>query len=215
MKALYVTAALAVFSLASAQKTTDLKPFKSLTIGPDVKVKLVQSKENKLVIESGEEEELQINNAGGTLSLNGPDLRLTLYYKDVLENISLQADAEIEGGDEIKSNNLNIKANADAKVNLKINVKKLNTEADSDAQITLTGKAKDHAVTLSSDAQLHAKSLVTENTNVELSSDATADITVKDTVNATASSDASLKIYGNPKKVNEVKGDDAKIELVK
>jgi len=89
------------------------------------------------------------------------------------------------------------------------------TSAASDANVTLTGKAVEHDAAIASDAELKAEHLITENTNIVVSSDGAATITANGIVNATVSSDGSLKIYGKPKKVNEVKSADAEITVMK
>lgn len=214
MKALYALAALTVFNIVSAQKTTDLKDFKSLTIGQDMKVELVKSTQNKLVVNSDDDGEIEIDNKDGHLAING-DATVVVYYKDVLENIVAGADSQIFSDNEINAKEFRLTAGADANVKFKMNVQKLYTQADADSQITLTGKATEHFATLSSDVQMTASDLITENSTVTLSSDAQASINATGTVNAVVSSDGSVKIYGNPKKVNEVKGSDSEIVVVR
>ena len=214
MKTLLAITALAAINLAAAQKTTSLKDFNSLTVGADLHVTLVKSNENKLVA-SGGDDELQVQNEGGTLVLGGDAGSVTVYYKGSLENIVAGSDATVTATDEIKSNALTVTAGSDAKVILKVNVQTLTTAAGSDAHVTLSGKAGKHNAAYASDAQLNAKELATENTDIVMSSDASGDITAKGNVNATVSSDGSLKIYGNPKNVAQVVGSDAEIVVVK
>jgi len=214
MKTILAITSLAAFNLAAAQKTTELKDFKSLTIGEDMHVNLVKSNQNKVVTNDIEESELEIEIKGGMLTLKGDDNNVTLYYKDALESVTAASDSEIIGTDEIKTASFSITAASDAKVALKLNVKKLTTTANSDAVVTLTGSAGEHDATFSSDAVFNGQELLTENTSIVLSSDASGVITAKGTVNATVSSDGSLKIYGNPKKVNQTKGSDAQIVVV-
>lgn len=215
MKTFLTITALAAISLATAQKTTQLKEFKSVTIGADLKVTLVKSTENKLVTNNYEDDELQVEVKNGTLILNGDANNITIYYKNALENIVAAADAQITGTDEIKTPSLSVTAASDAKVSLNINVKNLSTAANSDAVVTLTGTATDHHASFASDAVFKGQDLITENTSISLSSDASGVITARGSVNAVVSSDGSLKIYGNPKKVTETKGSDAHIEVVK
>ncbi len=208
MKSIFLLAAVAIFQFAAAQTTVELKEFKNLTIGSDSEVKMIKSNKNQLVIE--DEEGININNEGGSLVLNS-DGSYILYFKGDIDNITIASDAVLVCEDEIKSNSLSITVDSDAVITLKVNVKQLQTTANSDAVINLTGKAVNHSTVFSSDAELNAKDLITENTNVVLSSDAEGVITAKKTVNATVSSDASLTIYGNPEKVNRNVSGDAEI----
>ncbi|WP_164879157.1 GIN domain-containing protein [Flavobacterium cerinum] len=216
MKTFLAITALVSFQLAAGQKTIELKDFNSLSVGSDTKITMVKSSQNKLVINSSDDDDLSIVNEGGFLKLNGgEDLEITLYYKDGLESISADADAEVWGKDEIKAKELSITASADAKIELVLNVKKLNTTISSDAMVTLTGKAENHNAVVSSDADFKGEDLLTENTNILLSSDGTAAISVKGIVDANVSNDALLKVYGNPKKVNEITSTDGHIKIVR
>jgi len=217
MKSLYVLTALAAFNLVAAQKTTQLKDFKSLTIGEDMKVKLVKSTENKLVSQGGgddDDDEIKIVNEAGALVLNGDDNDVTLYYKDALVSVIVGSDSQLNGDDEIKTKEFKLVASEDAIVRLNLNVDKLATVVSADAVVTLTGKAKDHNATLSEDAVLKGTDFLTENTSITLSPDAAANINAKGVVNAFVGEDGSLKIHGNPKKINQSKGDDASIVVV-
>lgn len=217
MKSLYVLTALAAFNLMAAQKTTQLKDFKSVTFGSDMKVKLVKSTENKLVQSGGDDEddeEIIIENEGGALVLNGDDNNVTLYYKSALESIIVGSDSQLSGDDEIKAKEFKLIAAEDAVVKLNLNVEKLSTVVSADAVVTLTGKANHHKAALSEDAVFKGTDFLTENTSITLSPDADANITAKGLVNAFVGADGSLKIHGNPKKVNQSKGDDASIVVV-
>ena len=217
MKTILSLAAVAAFQLCSAQKTIGLKDFKSISVGADTKIKLVKSSENKLVINgSDDDNKFQIQNVGSDLVLNGgEDLDITVYYKNTLESITAASDAEVIGNDEINTKEFGIAAASDAKVELKLNVKKLHTNAASDAVVTLTGKATEHTAAVASDANLNSEHLITDTTNIVVSSDGEASVSAKNIVNATASSDGSIKIYGNPKKVNQTKADDGEITIVR
>ncbi|MFL9845170.1 GIN domain-containing protein [Flavobacterium rhizosphaerae] len=216
MKTLFTAAALAAFCLINAQQTIGIKPFKSISVGPDMNITMIKSNQNKVVINDADDDndELQVVDNGESLTLNG-DGTATVYYTEDLENITVAPDSNFSCNDEIKSNSLNLTAASDAIVTLAVNVKTLNTTANSDAVVTLIGKAKRHVANYSSDAVLNAKELETQDTIITLSSDAGAAITVKNTVDATVNSDAALTIYGNPGKVKQSKGEDAEITIVK
>ncbi|NDI98524.1 hypothetical protein GWA97_05515 [Flavobacterium sp. LaA7.5] len=210
MKTTFALIAFTAFQFAIAQKTIELKEFKSLTVASDSQVTMVKSNKDYLIINGEDDESTDINNEGGSLVLNS-DTNYILYYKSNIENITIASDAILSCDEEIKSNQLTITADSDAIVTLAVNVKQLQTTANSDAVVTLTGKAVNHSAAFNSDAQLNAKSLITENSNIVLSSDAVGLITAKKIVNATVSSDASLTIYGNPDKVNKNISDDGEI----
>ena len=213
MKTLFTIAVLAAAQFAWAQKTVELKEFKSLSISGDVRLTLVKGSENKAVIQSGEDE-LQVRDGGNSLAING-DGTLTVYYTAALENISAGPDTRITGNDEITGKDFNLTAAADSKVILHLNVKNLNIAAGSDSQVSINGKTQVLVAAVASDGQFDVKELYTEDARIVLASDAQATITAKGIVDATVASDGQLTIYGNPKKLNKVEADGAQITVVK
>jgi hypothetical protein len=214
MKTLYVLVAVAAFQMGFAQKTVTLKDFKNVAISGDIEMELIKANENKLVIDSDEDDEINISQEKGSLKLEGEG-HVTLYYKGELENLAAGSDAKIHSNDVIKSKSLAIAAASDAEIKLNVDVKKLKINAASDAEVTLTGTATDSDVSLASDAELHAQGLNMINTTIVLSSDAHATINATGNVTATVGSDGELEIHGNPKNVVESKGSDAEIRVIR
>ena len=214
MKSLYIIAALAAFNFAEAQTTMSLKEFKGITVGENMKVKLVKSTDDKLVT-TNESDEAKISYENGLLILKGYDSEATLYYKGNLETIIVGEDAILSGDDEITTKELKLIVGDDTVVQLYVNVQKLSTVAKDDAVLTLSGKATDHDAVFKDDAVFKGTNLLTATTTIKLFADAAASITAKDAVTAAVGNDGSLKIHGNPKNVVQSKGDDASIVVVK
>lgn len=212
MKVIVVVAALAFSQFAAAQKTHNLDGLKRITIGSDIELTLVKANESKIVVSNDEEFEVDYKNGG--LALQG-DGNATLYYKDDLESMVIGSDSEVKGTDEIKSKSLRVTTGSDTQIALNLNVQDLHVTAGSDSQITLTGKAGVLTATIGSVAQFTAEGLKAGDATVNLGSDAQGSINAKGTVSATVASDASLTIHGNPVKVNESKGSDAEINIVR
>lgn len=213
MKVLFTLAVLAAAQFATAQKTVQLKEFTSVAISGDIKLSLIKSSENKAVIDQ-DDEEIQVQSDGNSLAISG-DGTLVVYYTAAIENISAGADTVVVSNDEIKGKSFNLSAAVDSKVKLNLNVKKLNVAAAADSQVNIDGKAEILVAAVASDAQFNVKELSAGDIQIVLASDAQALITAKGTVDATVASDGQLTIYGNPKKVNEVKSGDAEINIVR
>ncbi len=212
MKVLLAFTALAAFNIAAAQKTIELKDFKSITVGSDIKLDIVKGTKNKIVI--SDDEDFEVENNNGNLSLKG-DGNATLYYNNELESMTIGSDTEVNGSDEIKGKAFHLTAGSDSEIALNLNVQELQVTAGSDSEVSLTGKTKIMRATIGSDSRFSAQDLTAGNASINLGSDAEGSVNAKDTVEATVASDSSLKIYGNPKKVNEVKASDAQIVVVK
>jgi opacity protein-like surface antigen len=212
MKTFLAIAALAACQLAAAQKTQEFKELKKITIGSDIQLDLVKGSENKLVVDN--EDAFEVRYDAGSLVLNG-DGHATLYYKAELESLTVGSDTKVKGTDELKGKTLQITAGTDSNITLDLNVQDLQITVGSDAQVSLTGKAGKMTATIGSDGKFNAEGLDTGDASVNLGSDAEGNINAKGTVNATVASDANLTIHGNPEKVNEVKGSDAEINIVR
>lgn len=212
MKVIVIVAALAFSQFAAAQKTHSLDGLKRITIGSDIELTLVKGNESKVVVSDDEEFEVDYKNGG--LALQG-DGSATLYYKDDLESMVIGSDSEVKGTDEIKAKSFRLTAGSDSDIALNLNVQDLHVTAGSDSQITLSGKAGVLTATIGSDAQFSAEGLKAGDANINLGSDGEGIINAKGTVSATVASDASLTIHGNPAKVNESKGSDAEINIVR
>ncbi len=214
MKTFLAIAALAATQLVSAQKTTELKDFKRLTIKSGLEIQLVHGKENKLVTKDNEDGGIEVSYENNGLTLEGAGTAV-LYYKNDLESILAGSDAHVAGGDEIKGKTFSLNAGSDSQIALNFNVDELRVTLGSDAQIALKGTSKGMRITAGSDCRVYTKELTAENVTVTLGSDVEAMITAKGIVTATVGSDAQLTIYGNPKKVNETKSGDAEIIIAK
>ena len=174
---------------------------------------MVKSSENKVVFSDPETFEISYNDED--LTFEGGEGNATFYYKSEFARFTIGSDAEVTGKDEIKGKSLQLMAGSDSKVSLKFNVEELQVTAGSDSKIFLSGKTNKMSATIGSDCQFSAKDLSAEDVSINLGSDAQGTMRATGIVNAAVGSDASLAIHGNPKKVNEVKSDDAKIILVK
>ncbi len=213
MRVFLAIAALVSFQFAAAQKTIELEPFKRITIGSDIKLDMVKSNQNKLVFNDEETFEVEYNN-DDNLVLNGEG-NATLYYKDDIESITLGSDATLKGKDEIKGKNFQLTAGSDSEVVLNVNVKELQVTAGSDSNVLINGKAKTMVATIGSDGEYNTEKLNVEDVTINMGSDAKGTITATGILTATVASDGSLKVYGKPKTVNEVKGGDAEVTIVK
>jgi|GEM_PF-3766031 len=213
MKALYVCAALIAIQFAGAQTTTQLKDFKTVAINGDLDITLVKGKENKLVILDQEDDVITGRVENGTLKIDGEG-SATLFYKGSLEGLSAGADCQVTGSETIKGKVFQLAAGADSEVILNLDVQSLEVAAGADSEVTLVGKAKTISAAIAADSEFNAASLIAEDVTISVAADGEASIKAKGVVNANVSSDAQLTIHGGPKKVNQVKAEDAEITVV-
>lgn len=218
MKTLLVIAALAATQLASAQKTIDIKNFSDLAVSGGVDLTLKKSKENKLVIESGDPDKIKIGTDEGALAISTEgdgNFKVTVYFNGPIEEIALSGGAELHAEGKMKATSMEINIAGGSEVHMAIDTESLSTAIASGAEMHLEGTAKHLEVAVASGAEFNAGSLKTENSDAVVASGAEATIYASDEVNATVASGGELTIHGKPKKVNEIKADGAEIKLIK
>lgn len=217
MKTLFVIAALAVGQLVAAQKTVEIKKFSTLAVSGNIELTLIKSSENKAVISEGEDS-LRIGTDEGVLALSnngGETAEIKIYHDGRINEIALSGSVEMNATDGIKSNDLTIAAASGTEINIVVDAKKLTMAIASGAEMNISGKAKDLDVNVASGAEMWADKLKCENSNVVIASGAEASVFTSGTIDATVASGGELTIYGNPKKINEVKDSSAEIHVVR
>jgi len=216
MKTLVALMALAVCQLASAQKTVELKSFDNLAVSGGIDLKLVKSSDSKLVIESGDTEDLDISNEEGYLALSatGP-ITATVYYDGSLEGIAASAGVEMRTEGTITSSNCSVSAGAGVELHLTVDVEDLNVAIASGSEVHLSGKAKKNNAAVASGAELNADKLAAKNAAATVASGGEASIHATGVVDATVASGGELKIYGNPEKVNQVVAHGGELTVMK
>lgn len=200
MKKVFAIAALAVFGIASAQKTIELESFTGITVNGKVELKLMASAENKIVINDPNADALKVSAQNGYLSINSKDktTEATLYYSGNLESITVAGDAEINSANTIKAERLSITAGGGTELNINAEVTDLTLSAASKSEIDLTGSAHNFNA-IASEGKLKADEFKTkESCNVTIASKADVKIHSTGMVNATVASGGKLNIYGSP-----------------
>lgn len=116
-------------------------------------------------------------------------------------SIRVSSDAQIRTDGMIKAENLDIQLASDAILEATIEADYVDFKAASDAKAKLAGKVRKMEANLASDGILNGENLTVEKLNIRLTSDAVAKITVTESLDASASSDATLRYAGQPSDV--------------
>lgn len=218
MKAFIIIAALAGFQLGMAQKTMEIKGFSELAVSGGVDIKLVASGENKLVIEQGDPDKLQVASDEGVLAISNnsnEDFEITIYFNGQISEIAASGGVEIHSKGKIKAKNLTVNIAGGSEIHLDVEAETVTTAAAGGAEIHFSGTAAKFEAAVASGAELGANGLKTENNSTVVASGGEAVIYATGIVNATVASGGELTIHGNPKKVNQVKADGGEIKIVK
>lgn len=217
MKTMYAILALAAFQFAAAQKTIDIKDFKVLAVSGGVEIMLMPSPENKLIIEEGDPDKLEIASENGALAINAnrDEFRLTIHFKGNLEEIAASGGVSIRNSGKLKGKNMTINIASGSELHLDVEADQINSAAASGSEMHLSGISKRFDAAVASGAELDSENLKTENSSMVVASGGEATIYATGIVDATVASGGELNIHGSPKEVNKVVAEGGELNILK
>ncbi|MDO6515591.1 head GIN domain-containing protein [Zobellia uliginosa] len=198
---------------AQKSNTKPLEKFNELKVYDRIIVKLVKSKENKLVITGDDKDEVNISNKNGLLKikmefdnfLDGNEAKATLYYTEELTLIDANENASIQSDETVKGERVEIKTQEGGQIELKVDIKDLYTKSVSGGEVTLSGSATQQEIMVNTGGKTYNKQLDTKETTVVVNAGGRADVNASDKVSAKVRAGGSIYIYGNPKSIEKDK----------
>jgi len=193
-------------------QTRDLDSFSKLRVSGGIKVTLIKSSDSKADIDMqrGDYDDLITEVKGDVLTIkfkskmlnwgnNNGKADIDLYFS-TLESIDASAGSTIRGEDRIVTNEMDIDVSSGSTVSVEVETKDLTVDVSSGATCSLSGSTDDQEVDVSSGATYRGREMASKYTNVDVSSGATATVWATERLVADASSGATVRYKGNPKK---------------
>ncbi len=186
--------------------------FTELKVFDLIQVKLVKSKENKIVISGNHSEDVLVNNKNGKLkikmnlekSFDGDGTKVTLYYTSV-DILDANEGATIYSSDNIKQYEIDLKSQEGGKINVNFDVTYANIKAVTGGIIEASGTAKNQKVSLLTGGIYKGETVDTEKTEVSINAAGEAYIKASQLADIKIRAGGDVFVYGNPKTVNESK----------
>jgi hypothetical protein len=209
MKKLTLTFLLITTAVFSQVERT-LGDFTKVTSFDKLDILLIQSNENKIIINGYEASSVETVNKNGELkirmpfsqTMGGSAISVTLYYKNI-EAVEANEGSRISSSETLKAIIFDIIAKEGALVKINLDVDKLNVKGTSGAIITVNGKAKNQDLLINSGSIYNAKSLETAQTTITVNAGGEADIFASDLVDAKVRAGGNITIYGKPRQINQ------------
>ena len=210
MKKILIIAFVLLTQITFAQITRNIGDFDEVRVFDKIKVKLIPSSENKVVITGNRADEVEAVNKNGILKirmpfpklLSGNDIIVKLYFKRI-ENITASEGSYVSGDSTFKQTILNLNAKAGAEIVVIVDVEKVNVSANAGGIIELSGKALNQDVVITSGGILRANELHTSQTSISVSAGGKADIYATTLVDAKVKAGGSIYIFGKPEQINK------------
>lgn len=207
-----------------AQKTTtkDIEKFTELKAFDQIRVTLIKSDKNQVVLTGDDQGDVNIDLKKGLLKIkmdfenhmDGEDVEAKVYYTEELTLLDANENAKIFSEGTFKGNVVKIAVQEGADVDMKVDVDNLYVKSTSGSTVSLTGKARIQEVVANAGGKVYNKELTTEETKVVVNAGGSAEIKASKKANAKVRAGGSIYIYGNPKDIERDKVFGGKIKVM-
>ena len=193
-----------------AQITKPLGDFNKVTAFDQIEVLLIESNENKIILNGNGSEEVELINKNGELKirmpltklLSGDNVSVTLYFKNI-DAIEANEGSRISSQVVFKAIAFDIIAKEGSQIKLNLDVDKLTVRSSNGSNVNVSGKAKNQDAIINSGGELDAEDLITAQTSITANAGGEANIYATDFVDAKTRAGGNIKIYGKPKQINK------------
>jgi len=225
MKTYFVAALLAISSISQAQIDKNVGEFTSLKASNRIKIELIPSDQNKVVVKESQQEAVNIINKNSRLILKNTlkelvsedeySVTVQVYFNN-LKQIDAQSGSYIFSDAVIEQSAIELNANLGSTIQLDLKTETLNANTNTGAKLNLKGSiAKSVKFSASSGGQITAHELNTARNTIKVNSGSVAKVTATDYLDAQVLAGGKISIYGTPKDVKEKVTIGGSIEYVK
>lgn len=199
-----------IFQMNFGQITKSLGEFNKVTSFDQIEVLLIQSSENKIILNGNGAEDVELINTNGELKirmpltklLSGDNVSATLYFKNI-DAIEANEGSRISSQEIFKGILFEIIAKEGSQIKINLDVDKVSVRSSNGSNVNLEGTAKNQDAITNSGGELDAESLITIQTTITANAGGEANIYATDLVDAKTRAGGNITIYGKPKQINK------------
>ncbi len=200
----------------------ELDPFTEIKGFDGISIELIKSNENKVEITGENTAKVAIVNNKGVLKIrmqidkifSGYRTFVKVYYTNELKIIDVNEDARIYSDDEIVQAILDVRAQESGELNLKCQTEQLLVKSVTGGDITLNGFTDNQDIVINTGGSYMGKDFKSKFTTVKVNAGGNAEIYATKYVKADVKARGSVKVYGNPEKMDEKTVFGGKIERI-
>lgn len=210
MKQLTLFLVLLTSTLSLAQVTRNVGDFTKISVFDKIQVALIQSDENKVVLDGVNAAEVEVVNKNGLLKLrlplvkflSGQQIEAKIYYTE-LTSIMVAEGSKVISNSVIKSSDLTLESKEGSKITLDLDVENLNIKAYTGSELNLSGNSQNMDALINTGADLKAKDLTVKHAIVNVNTGGIASVTAIDYLSVKVVAGGSVFVYGNPAKLSQ------------
>ena len=197
---------LLISTAAFSQVEKEVGDFYKVTAFDQIDVLLIQSDENKIILNGNGADDVEVINKNGQLKirmpitkmLSGDNISATVYFKE-LTAVEANEGSRISSEATFKATVFDIIAKEGSEIRLNLDVQKLNVKVKNGSKIYLDGKAEDQDILVNSGGIYQASTLKTLKTKININAGGNAFIFVTDLLDVKIRAGGNVSIYSKPK----------------
>ena len=210
-------------SMAFAQTEKKVGEFNKVTSFDKIDVTLIESTENKVVLNGSNSKDVELVNKNGELKIRmpfskmmqGDAISVTVYFKKI-DAVEANEGSRIATSDEINAINFDIICKEGSEVKIpNLQASRLQVKVSQGSIVTVRGTVKNQDILSNSGGKYDGQDCKTQQTVVTVNAGGIAQVYVTDFVDAKTRAGGEIMIYGKPKQINEKKIAGGSIEQVK
>lgn len=208
------------FLVAQNPKNKNVGDFKEVKVFDLIKVSLIKSDENKVMITGEDVDNVEIIIKNDILkvrmkidrSFDGSKTFVAVHYTDI-KVIDANEGSKIVGNELIEQDKIELRAQEGASIIVGLDVDTVEIKAVSGGIIETRGKANTQNITLNTGGVYEGRAFETKNTNVKVRAAGEAEVNASKNVDARITAGGNIYIYGNPENVTKKKTFGGRIEV--
>lgn len=197
-------------TISIAQVTRNVGDFTKISVFDKIQVELIQSDENKVILDGVHAAEVEVVNKNGLLKLrlplvkflSGQQIEAKIYYTE-LSSILVAEGSKVTANSVFKSADLLLESKEGSQVKLDLDVDNLNIKAYTGSELNLTGTTQNIDALINTGADLKAKDLTVQHAIVNVNTGGIASVTAKEYLSVKVVAGGSVFVYGNPTKLSQ------------
>jgi len=198
-KLFFLFVLVSTITVAQDKRTLELGQFNSVKVFTGLKIQLIKSDQQKIVITGKKQRDVVVKNKNGHLkiyiklteSLRKYDFDIKLYTNKNINIIDVNEGANFFSNDTINQLKITLRAQEGAFIDVPLNVKYLSAKIISGSNIKTSGTAKSQDIKVGQGGVYDAYNLKTDQTKVVVATGGKAEINVTDIL------DAAVRLGGN------------------
>ena len=210
-------------SMAFAQTEKKVGEFNKVTSFDKIDVTLIESTENKVVLNGSNSKDVELVNKNGELKIRmpfskmmqGDAISVTVYFKKI-DAVEANEGSRIATSDEINAINFDIICKEGSEIKLtNLQADRLQVRVSQGSIVTTKGMVKNQDILSNSGGKYDGQDCKTQQSVVTVNAGGMAHVYATDLVDAKTRAGGEITIYGKPKQINEKKIAGGTIEQAK